>query len=142
MDGGTSVSKASGSAFSRSSPDAAVMRNLYRCPSTASGDDALPHPRRSARVEGHAARAPVAEVAGHADGSRRGGPDGEAHPAVDDVRAEPFVQAVVAALAEQVEIEVTESGVGHALLLAVGWSTMRRSPSRGRWTQSGRLPSS
>ena len=55
---------------------------------------------------------------------------------------EALVQAVVAALAEQVEIEVTESGVGHALLLAVGWSTMRRRPSRGRWTQSGRLPSS
>src|SRR5215213_3343263 len=75
------------------------------------GDDALPDARSAARVERHAGPVPRGEVAGHPHGPGRRCPHGEGDPTVlQHVRAEAFVEAVVAAFAQQVEVEISEAG--------------------------------
>ena len=78
------------------------------------GDEQLPDPRRAERAHRVQPPVPAVEVPDDADRARRRRPDGEADAldAVElaDVRAEPAVELLVAALAGEVEVELAERG--------------------------------
>ncbi len=76
------------------------------------GNEQLPDPRRAERAHRVQAAVPEVEVADHGDRARVRRPDGErgANDAVElpDVRAEPLVEMLVAALHDEVEVELAE----------------------------------
>ena len=76
------------------------------------GDEQLPDPRRAERAHRVQAAVPGVEVAHDGDRARVRRPDGErgADHAVElaDVRAEPLVEVLVAALHGEVEVELAE----------------------------------
>ncbi len=78
------------------------------------GEEDLPHAGFDTLAHGMAAAVPLVEVADHADahGVRRPHREGGAGDAVDgrQVRAEAIVEAAMAALRQQIDVEVAEDG--------------------------------
>ncbi len=76
------------------------------------GDEDLPHTAGAERAHGQCARVPSVGVAHQRDAAGERRPDRERRAAhalvVDDTRAEPLPQPVVRALADEVQVELTE----------------------------------
>ena len=110
--GGTSVSNATGSAFRRISPSGREDLVLVVRARADAGQEQLPDAGRAERAHRVDAPVPVVEVADDGDRARARRPDGErgARDAVDlaHVRAEALPQLLVAALAEQVQVELAD----------------------------------
>src|SRR5437870_9733646 len=100
------------------------------------GRDRLPDPGDAALLHRVDAPVPLIPVADHGHLRRIGRPHGERNALVGDVRAELLVHLLVAALADEVKVDVSETRARHALAAA---SSMRRIPATGTWIQSGRL---
>ena len=95
----------------------------------------MPDSRRGLRLERVGVAVPAVPVADDCELPRVRRPDGERDPVGRDVRAEPLVDPLVAALSGEMEIELAELRHHSA-------SSMRTIPATGIPTQSGRLFSS
>ena len=115
----------------------AAHRKLVRVALTRVRRDAGPHARRRLRLERIGALAPEVPVPDDRDRPCVRRPHGKprAGLVVERVPPELLPEALVAALAEQVEVELARSR--HA-----GASSMRNSPTTGIDTQSGRFRAS
>ena len=102
------------------------------------GHDGLPDAGHAALLHRVRAAVPVVPLADDRHLRRVRRPDRERDALVGDVRAELLVDALVPALADEVQVDVADAGA-HARAAA---SSMRRIPATGMWIQSGRLFSS
>ena len=112
--GGCSARCASGSAFRRSEPSPPADLELVPRALVHAGDEQLPDARGPQGAHRVHAPVPAVPVAHHAHRARRRRPDreGDAPRAVDlaGVRAQALPQALVAPLADQVQVELSQRG--------------------------------
>ena len=103
---------ATGSAFRRNDPSAPRTSYLYLCPAARLGHEDLPHARRAERAHRVDPAVPAVQVAHHPHRPGRGRPHGEGralHALVHaGMGAEHRPEALVAALAHEMEVELAE----------------------------------
>ena len=114
--GGTSVAKAIGSARSVTAPSMPCTRNLYRPPGGKPGQNNS-HPRRAERPHRGVGAVPAVELPDQADALGVRGPTANDTPRPrrrggerTRMGAEDLPEPFVAALGEQVQVDLTEGG--------------------------------
>ncbi len=103
------------------------------------GDDGLPDAGHAALLHRIGAAVPAVPLADDRHLGRVRRPDPERDALVRDVRAELLVDALVPALADEVQVDVADARAAHARAAA---SSIRRIPATGMWIHSGLLFSS